>query len=105
MAEKPINGSRGWTILVGSVVASLMGSGSGVYVYMQNIGPANLQAMARPDPATGTEMRAVDQKLSYHLENHPDVINHFDRRITRIETRQDIILKNQTRIMEKLESL
>ena len=98
MTEKPINGTRGWSVLVVSVLASLTGSGSGVYVYMKNIGPDQLQTMARPDPATGTEMRILEKRVTYHLENHPDMVNFFDRRITRMETQLEIINEKLDRL-------
>lgn len=89
--QKSINGSKGWSLLLASVAASMMGSGSGVYVYMKNIGPHQLQQVARPDPATGTEMRRLETAMRHHLENHPDIVNRFDRRITRIEVQLENI--------------
>ncbi len=98
--EKPINGTRGWTILFSSIIASLMGSGSGVYVYMHQLGEREIQRIARPDPATGTELNRLHQELRSHLLNHPDIINQFDRRITRIETLLEVIIDNQKQVME-----
>lgn len=101
MPEKPINGTRGWSILAASIVASLAGSGSGVFIYMQNLGADQIQQIARPDPATGTELRNLAQDLDYHIHNHPDIVNNFDRRITRIEVMLERIEANQQRLLQR----
>lgn len=100
--DKAINGSRGWTILLSTVLAGTIGSGGGVFIYMQNLGADQLQQMARPDPATGSELRQIRKNLQRHLDNHPDIVNQFDRRITRLEIRLETIIKNQNRILERL---
>ena len=85
MEDKPINGRSGWSILMASVIASMMGSGSGVYAYMQSIGPQQLQSIARPDPATGSDLRRLKEDVQRHKDQHPDAVNLFERRITRLE--------------------
>ena len=90
---KPINGTKGWGVLITSIIISFFGSGGGVFFYMQNLGADQLQQIARPDPATGTELRAIKNELHYHLQNHPDIVNRFDRRLTRLETKVDILLE------------
>lgn len=70
----------------GMAVAAVLGSSSGVggsVIYMENIGPAEHV----------TELREMRRTLEYHLRNHPDVINQFDRRLTRLETKLDILLQ------------
>jgi len=63
-----------------------------------------LQEIVRHDPAYGSEMRAVELRLANlqqqvaqltvainkHTESHPDKINQFDRRITRLETQVEL---------------
>ena len=74
-------------------VAAVLGSGSGVggsVIYMENIGP----------PEQVTEMREMRRTLEYHLRNHPDVINQFDRRLTRLETKLDILVNQKSRESE-----
>jgi hypothetical protein len=66
--------------------------------------------VARPDPYTGTQGAALEERVDgledevhYHFNNHPDVTNEFDRRITRLETQIELILSNQQRILQRLE--
>ena len=88
-------------MLIAAVLASLSGSGSGVYLYMKNIGPGQLQTMARPDPATGTEMRRLDSKVDYHLQNHPDVTNRFDGRLIKLEVKLEILEDKMDQLLEQ----
>ncbi|NNF66363.1 MAG: hypothetical protein HKM98_02525 [Gammaproteobacteria bacterium] len=75
-------------------VAAMLGSGSGMggtVLYLNNIAPADLQRIARPDPATGTQLRALQREMEYHFKNHPDIVNRFDRRLTRLEAQIEIM--------------
>jgi hypothetical protein len=99
--EKPISGTK-WSVLTASIIASMMGSGGGGYAYMQSIGPQQLQTIARPDPATGTQLRSIEGRLKYHLENHPDMIHSFDRRITRLETKLDAKFEMMNEKLDRL---
>jgi hypothetical protein len=90
---KAINGSKGWSLFLLSILGTFFGSGGGVFIYMQNLGAEQLQVMARPDPATGTELKFLNGRFQYHVQNHPDVIHRFDSRLTRLETKVDIILE------------
>ena len=83
--QKPINGTKGWTVLLSAIVSAMAGSGGGVYIYMRSVTPQQMQALARPDPATGTELKALERRVDRHLDNHPDQANMFDRRITTLE--------------------
>jgi len=79
-------------------VMAVLGSGSGAGTsafYLNNISATELQEIARPDPATGTELRAMQRDIEYHMRNHPDVINQFDRRLTRLETRLETFMERQ----------
>jgi len=42
--------------------------------------------------------------LDYHLENHPDQSNNFDRRLTRLETLMEIVIQQQSRLLSILDS-
>ena len=97
-----LNGNRNWIILLSTILAAGTGSGGGVYAYMKNIGPAQLQTMARPDPATGSEVKRIQNDLQNHLGNHPDTVNKFDRRITRLETKIESVIQNQLEILRRL---
>ena len=93
----PINGTKGWSALAGTLLAGVLGSGSGVFVYMKNFTPDQLQQIARPDPATGTQLRRLEAQLRHHFDNHPDIVNSFDRRLTRIETKLELLLEERRR--------
>lgn len=83
----------------GIILATLLGSGSGMggtVLYLNKIAPDELLRIARPDPATGTELRAIQRELQYHLHNHPDVINRFDRRISRLEAQVELLRERRT---------
>lgn len=80
--------------MLGLTLAVALGSGSGITgtaIYLQRIAPEDLQRIARPDPATGTELRALRREMEYHMKNHPDIINQFDRRLTRLETKIELM--------------
>ncbi len=81
---------------LGLLLAVVLGSGSGVggsVYWLHNMSPLELQELARPDPATGTELRALAREINYHLRNHPDIVNRFDRRLTRVETQLEVLMK------------
>jgi hypothetical protein len=47
-------------------LAAVLGSGSGMggtVLYLNNISAGELQRIARPDPATGTELRSLERRL------------------------------------------
>jgi len=57
----------------------------------------------------GRLVEAVDasdhvDSLDYHLENHPDQSNNFDRRLTRLETLMEIVIQQQSRLLSILDS-
>ena len=92
-----------------AVVGALIGGTGTVAVYL---GTPLGQEIARPDPFTGTQATALEQRLLHverdldaHVGNHPDVINQFDRRIATLEAQYSIILANQQRILDRLDSL
>ena len=56
-----------------------------------------------PDRYTGQEGRSLEAKLEYHLENHPD--RNLDVRVTRLEAQYEITIKNQDRIIQRLDGI
>ena len=101
------NGTR-TTAFVAIIGAFLGAGGSTAVVFNTPLG----QSLARPDPYTGSEAAALEERVShlevdfrYHITNHPDVTNEFDRRITRLETQIDLILTNQQRIINRLDQM
>ena len=98
-----------WTPIAIAAVSALVGSGGGVaLVFNTDLG----QNMARPDPFTGSDGAALEQRVEHveqelydHTHNHPDVTNEFDRRITRLETQISIMIQNQERILSRLDKL
>ena len=62
-------------------VMAALGSGSGVgstFLYM--------------DKFSAGEMRAMQREVEYHMRNHPDIVNRFDRRLTRIEAQVELMM-------------
>ena len=88
--------------IVVAIVSAILGSTGGPFVLTKfGINPY------RTDPATGTEIRLLEEKvgrLENHVNYHPDATLRFDTRITVVETNQQIIIRNQERIMDKLDA-
>ena len=105
--KKP-DGSKFNPILV-AVVGAFLGSTGTISIFL---GTPLGQEVARPDPFTGTQaaslihrVESAEADISGHMKNHPDVINHFDRRITTLEVQFSAIITNQERILRRLEDL
>lgn len=78
----PANGK--WLIaLVAAVLGSAGGAGGGTYLYFNSLAPQQVEAIARPDPAYGSEVREIEEELESHLRNHPD--RNLDLRISLLE--------------------
>ena len=93
----------------GLILAALLGSGSGLggtMFYLKSISAQDLEEIARPDPATGTQLKGLQREIDYHLANHPDVMNQFERRISRMEAQFEILIERRISKMEaQLEAL
>jgi hypothetical protein len=101
-----LNGNKWTHIFVSAVIAAFSASG-GLYIAL---GTPVGQSLTRPDPYTGAEGATLEYRLENiegiienHITNHPDAINQFDRRITTLEAKMTQILRNQERIIDKLE--
>ena len=77
MNQKPINGRRGWTILLSSVGLSIGGAGSLPFLV-----PNLYQPVLRPDPFHGNQGRvlekriqAIEDKADAFLLNGPREVN------------------------------
>jgi hypothetical protein len=101
-AKGIFNGHTRPIILAGYFVAAALSGIGGSYAWLNQVGPD----IVRPDPYTGAQARGLESRinaLEYHVRNHPDQTNQFDRRITVVETNQRVIIANQERILSKLE--
>lgn len=102
------NGNK-WNPLVVSIISAILaGSGSVYLVFGTPVG----QSIARPDPFTGTQARALEHemeklesRLTFHIREHPDRTNQFDRRITVLETQYSTMISTLRRIEDKLDSI
>lgn len=104
MVEK--NGTRNLTYLLIAVIGGGGGGAGGTWAYFSSLAPSQIEAMARPDPFTGIQAQGLInriERLERHTDNHPDEANKFDSRITRLEANQNTILKNQDRILNRLD--
>lgn len=98
-----------WTPVVVAIVGAFVGSLGTVSVYL---GTPLGQEITRPDPFTGRQAAALEQRLSRlerdilgHLNTHPDQTNQFDRRITVLEVQYGGIMNYLERIDKKLDNL
>lgn len=91
------------------VLGALLGGGGSIGVFLST--PVG-QEFARPDPFTGSQgaklierVGHIEEDVANHLSHHPDAENQFDRRIATLEAQYAIILQNQGRILDRLDSL
>jgi hypothetical protein len=95
-------------VLLGYFCGAFVSAIGGNYLVMRQMAPE----IVAPDRFTGTEAQSlirdlehIDQSLRSHLNAHPDMVNQFDRRIIRLEEQYKVILKNQERILKRLDQL
>lgn len=77
-------------IFVGTMLTTFVGSGGSVFIYMKTMSPEQLQTIARPDPATGAELRRLEIAFRRHIEEHPD--HELRTQIKVLETKINILL-------------
>jgi hypothetical protein len=99
------NGYRNIHMALYFLGAVLSGAG-GNYLWMRNVAPE----VVAPDRFTGTQGSALISRMEHleteirgHQNNHPDKQNQFDRRITTLEAQYAVILRNQERILDRLD--
>lgn len=75
---------------------------------MRNIIPE----IIAPDRFTGSEAQVLIRRVAHneslieqHIEGHPDQTLKFDRRIAVLESLMETVIKNQQRIIDKLDEL
>jgi len=97
------NGANGYrpVFLALYFLGAVLSGAGGNYLWLRNAGPE----VVRPDPYTGTQAKALERRLTYHLENHPDIENRFDARLTALEAQYALIISNQARIMDRIDRL
>lgn len=102
------NGRKYVPFLV-AVLGAALGSTGTVAVYL---GTPIGQEIARPDPFTGTQaaaltrdVRRLESYLDKHLNEHPDQINQFDRRIAILEAQYPLIMQSLARIESRLDRI
>lgn len=96
-----------WTPLIIAAIGAAIGSlGTVTVVFNTPYG----QAVARPDPFTGTQATAltqivehIEEDITDHITAHPDQTNRFDRRIATLEAQYAIVLANQGRILDRID--
>ena len=102
----PKDGIRSIYLALYFIGAVLSGAG-GNYLFMRSVGP---ETMA-PDRFTGTQASALISRINHieslidlHTAQHPDISNQYDRRIAVLESQYEIIIKNQDRIILRLDN-
>ena len=102
------NGNKFTPVLV-AVIGAFLGSSGTIAVYL---GTPVGQQTVRPDPFTGSQATAliqtidtVKEDIDDHIKFHPDRENQFDRRIATLEAQYAIILQNQARILDRLDTV
>ena len=87
-----------------AVIGAIGGGFGGTYLLLDSgLATTSLQTVARPDPYTGTQGRALESVVTRHIDNHPDATNHFERRIATLEAQIGVMIRNQERILDRLE--
>ena len=79
MPEQP---AKVWRTLL---LTTVLGSGSGMggtVLYLDKIAP---------EQPNSSNVRELAREMQYHLRNHPDTVNQFDRRLTRLEAQIEIL--------------
>lgn len=101
------NGLRPVFLALYFLGAVVSGAG-GNYLWLRSTGPE----VVRPDPFTGSDARQLQSEIDttrrqfrYHIENHPDIENRFDARLTALEAQFVILIANQERILNRLDRL
>ena len=86
------NGNRLVAIVIAILGAGIGGGGSTYYLLAGGMGQIPIQQIARPDPYTGTMGQALEIRIDL-----------FETRLVRLETQYQEILRNQDRILQRLE--
>ena len=102
------DGIRAYIPVIVAIIG-VLGAGTGTnYLLVSRSGA--LQEIARPDPFTGAQASALraalaelNHELERHVRDHPDQTGRFDSRLTALEARQNLILSNQQRILDRLD--
>lgn len=99
------DGMRSVYVALYFIGAVLSGAG-GNYLWMRNLGPD----VVAPDRYTGTQaseligtVERIDRTLTKHMNEHPDQLNQFDRRIATLEAQYVLLIAGQQRILDKLD--
>lgn len=99
----PINGKRGWGILLSSVALSISGAGS-----LPFLAPSMYQSVLRPDPFHGDqgrllekELKKLDEKVDQFLLNGPREVNRKLESLNE-DIQQLLYLQNQMNIAQQI---
>ena len=102
-----------WHPAAVAIISAIIGSGGGIaLVFNTPIGAE----IARPDPYTGTQASALEQRIGHvesdvnnHISQHPDAS--LDARlqlaevdIGRLQAQYELIIANQARILNRLDN-
>lgn len=106
-ADNAPHGVRSIYLALYFLGAVLSGSG-GVYAWLRTSSPE----IVAPDRYTGTQAAALIRRVErlekdtdHHLNQHPDITNRFDARLSALEAQYGLILQNQGRILDRLDSM
>lgn len=96
MTDKTNNNGRNGKLIHLAIIlfSSVGGAGGGTFIYLNAVAPAQIQAVARPDPFTGTDGQAIRQQLAELRQT----INNQQRQIDRLPPRD---LTERIRLLER----
>ena len=108
MSNEVRNGNK-WNPALVAIFSAIIGSGGGIaLVFNTPVGAS----IVRPDPFTGAqglalehEIEQLEAQMTFHVREHPDRTNRFDRRITILETQYSTMISTLGRIENKLDKL
>lgn len=87
------------TFVVATISAVLSGSALPWLLSSIGVNPYRPAAFTSHD---GKVLERRIESLEAHLTNHPDQTGQFDRRITTLEVKLDVLISNQQRILDRL---
>lgn len=106
-AHNPLHGVRTVYLALYFLGALVSGVG-GNFLWLRSTGPE----VVAPDRFTGTQAASLIRRVDHiesaidrHVERHPETMNRFDARLSALEAQYQLILQNQSRILDRLDSM
>jgi len=100
-AHNPKDGLRQYIPVFVAIIVTFGGSVGANYLLVRDVVPT----VVRPDPFTGTQGAQTSALLTQHISGARAISASLDRRISVLEAQYAEILRNQQRILDRLDSM